>query len=641
MLARPNRSGLAAMTNSLKFSHKILLAASLVVIATFALFTLYNDYLQRNAIRTNLESYLDEMGEVTAHNIQNWLSGRILLVESAAQSIGSDSAEARVATLLEQKALASTFMFSYLGGQDGSFLMRPAEEMPADYDPRARPWYKDAIAAGGSTLTEPYVDAASGELVISIATPAQQSGRNIGVVGGDLGLKALVEIINALDFNGMGYAFLVSGDGKILVHPDSSRVMKSLGELFPGHAPSLDANYAEVDLDGQTRILSFSRVQGLPSVTWYVGISLDKDAAYASLASFRTTALVATVAAVAFILVLLGMLIRVLMRPLTDMGRAMANIAEGEGDLTRRLAVQSRDEFGELATAFNRFVERIHESIREVSSATLQVNEVAQRVLSASNASMANSDEQASRTNSVAAAINELGAAAQEIARNAADASQQASGARHQAEDGRQVVEQNIRAMRELSAKISASCSQIEALNAKTVDIGQILEVIKGISEQTNLLALNAAIEAARAGEAGRGFAVVADEVRNLAHRTQSSAQEIQQMIEQLQVGAGASVQTMTESQRQSESSVSIADRAGERLGEVTQRIGEIDGMNQSVATATEEQTAVIESLNMDITEINTLNQQGVENLQSTLRACGDLDQQARRLKQLVDSFRI
>ncbi len=629
------------MTNSLKFSHKILLAASLVVIATFALFTFYNDHLQRNAIRANLESYLDEMGEVTAHNIQNWLSGRILLVESAAQSIGSDSAEARVATLLEQKVLASTFMFSYLGGQDGTFLMRPAEEMPADYDPRARPWYKDAIAAGGSTLTEPYVDAASGELVISIATPAQQSGRDIGVVGGDLGLKALVEIINALDFNGMGYAFLVSGDGKVLVHPDSQRVMKSLRDIYPQNTPSLDSRYVEVRLDDSNRILSFSPVKGLPSVQWYVGISLDRDKAYAALTSFRTTALIATIAAVAFILLLLGMLMRVLMRPLRDMGRAMANIAEGEGDLTRRLAVQSRDEFGELATAFNRFVERIHESIREVSSATLQVNEVAQRVLGASNASMANSDEQASRTNSVAAAINELGAAAQEIARNAADASQQASGARHQAEDGRQVVEQNIAAMRELSAKISASCGQIEALNAKTVDIGQILEVIKGISEQTNLLALNAAIEAARAGEAGRGFAVVADEVRNLAHRTQSSAQEIQQMIEQLQVGAGASVQTMTESQRQSESSVSIADRAGERLGEVTQRIGEIDGMNQSVATATEEQTAVIESLNMDITEINTLNQQGVENLQSTLRACGDLDQQARRLKQLVDSFRI
>jgi len=629
------------MPNSLKFSHKILLAASLIVIATFSLFTLFNDYLQRNAIRANLESYLDEMGEVTAHNIQNWLSGRILLVESVAQNIGSDSAEARVATLLEQRALAETFMFSYLGGQDGSFLMRPAEEMPADYDPRSRPWYKDAIAAGGSTLTEPYVDAASGELIISIATPAVQRGQNLGVVGGDLGLKVLVDIINALDFNGMGYAFLVSGDGKVLVHPDSQRVMKSLRDIYPQNTPSLDSRYVEVQRDDSNRILSFSPVKGLPSVQWYVGISLDRDKAYASLTSFRTSAVFAALIAVVVVMLLLGMLIRVLMRPLTDMGRAMANIAEGEGDLTRRLAVQSKDEFGELASAFNRFVERIHTSIREVSSTTQQVNEVAARVLAASNSSMANSDEQACRTNSVAAAINELGAAAQEIARNAADASHQASGARHQAEDGRQVVEQNISAMRELSAKISASCVQIETLNAKTVDIGQILEVIKGISEQTNLLALNAAIEAARAGEAGRGFAVVADEVRNLAHRTQSSAQEVQQMIEQLQIGAGASVQTMTESQRQSESSVSIADRAGERLGEVTQRIGEIDGMNQSVAAATEEQTAVIESLNMDITEINTLNQQGVENLQSTLRACGDLDQQARRLKQLVDSFRI
>ncbi|WP_425328006.1 methyl-accepting chemotaxis protein, partial [Pseudomonas nitroreducens] len=184
-------------------------------------------------------------------------------------------------------------------------------------------------------------------------------------------------------------------------------------------------------------------------------------------------------------------------------------------------------------------------------------------------------------------------------------------------------------------------CANIEALNSRTVNIGQILEVIKGISEQTNLLALNAAIEAARAGEAGRGFAVVADEVRNLAHRAQESAQEIQKMIEELQIGAREAVDTMTESQRYSLESVEIANRAGERLASVTHRIGEIDSMNQSVATATEEQTAVVDSLNMDITEINTLNQEGVENLQATLRACADLENQAGRLRHLVDSFRI
>jgi methyl-accepting chemotaxis protein len=387
--------------------------------------------------------------------------------------------------------------------------------------------------------------------------------------------------------------------------------------------------------------VTFTPIKGLPSVNWYLGISVDKDKSFAMLSEFRTSAVIATVIAVVIIIALLGMLIRVLMQPLHVMTRAMQDIADGEGDLTRRLTIQNHDEFGILGNAFNRFVERIHTSICEVSSATEHVNEVALRVVSASNSSMVNSDEQANRTNSVAAAINELGAAAQEIARNAAQASNQASDARQLAEDGQQVVDRNIKAMTQLSAMISTSSSNIEALNSKTVNIGQILEVITSISQQTNLLALNAAIEAARAGEAGRGFAVVADEVRNLAHRTQESAQQVQTMIEELQIGARDSVSTMSESQRHSLDSVEIANLAGERLNSVTQRIGEIDGMNQSVATATEEQTSVVESINMDITEINTLNQEGVENLQSTLRACSDLEQQAARLKQLVGSFRI
>ena len=629
------------MNKNLRFSHKILLAAALIVIAAFASFTLYNDWLQRNAIRADLDNYLNEMGEVTADNIQTWLNGRILLVENAAQNIAINPEPANVASLLEQKSLTSTFMATYLGDATGHFTIRPDVKMPDGFDPRVRPWYKGAESSSASTLTEPYIDAATGQLIISIATASKKAGQSVGVVGGDLSLQTLVDTLTARDFSGMGYAFLVSADGKILVHPDKALVMKSLKEAYPQDTPRISSDFSEITVDGKTRIVSFTPIKGLPSVNWYIGLSVDKDKAFSMLSEFRTSAVIATVIAVVIIIALLGMLIRLLIQPLHVMTRAMEDIADGEGDLTKRLTIVNNDEFGVLGTAFNRFVERIHGSIREVSSATGQVNEVALRVVAASNSSMYNSDQQASRTSSVAAAINQLGAAAQEIARNAAQASNQASDARGLAEDGQQVVDRSIKAMNQLSSMLSASSSNIESLNSKTVNIGQILEVITSISQQTNLLALNAAIEAARAGEAGRGFAVVADEVRNLAHRTQESAQQVQTMIEELQVGARESVSTMSDSQRHSQDSVEIANLAGERLNSVTQRIGEIDGMNQSVATATEEQTAVVESINVDITEINTLNQEGVENLQATLRACSDLEQQASRLKQLVGSFRI
>ncbi|MDO7904397.1 methyl-accepting chemotaxis protein [Pseudomonas sp. K13] len=627
---------------NLKFRHKILLSACGVVVLAFALFTLYNDYLQRKTIAQNIESSVQQAGALTASSVQNWMSGRILVLENLAQDIAQQGTGNQVAGLVDQPSYTSNFQFTYFGQNNGAFTQRPDAQMPDGYDPRKRPWYSAAVSANQTLLTPPY-QASVGGLVVTIAIPvkARGNGELLGVVGGDLSLDSLVDIINAVDFGGIGHAFLVDREGQVIVSPDKDQLMKNLKDLYPNSGLRVEPGMQDVTLAGSERIVSFTPVKGLPSAQWYIGLSIDKDKAYAALGQFRSSAIIAMLIAVVAIAAVLGLLIPVLMRPLTTMGRAMHDIAEGEGDLTRRLQVQNKDEFGELAAAFNRFVERIHASISEVASATRLVHDLSEQVMSASNASINGSEEQSLRTNSVAAAINQLGAATQEIARNAADASQHASGASDQANDGRQVVDDAISAMTALSQKISESCQQIETLNASTDEIGKILDVIKGISQQTNLLALNAAIEAARAGEAGRGFAVVADEVRNLAHRTQESAEEIHRMITGLQVGSREAVHTMNASQVSSEQTVQVANRAGERLASVTSRIGEIDGMNQSVATATEEQSAVVESLNLDITQINALNQQGVQNLNETLRHCDALTQQAGRLKQLVGSFRI
>lgn len=523
-------------------------------------------------------------------------------------------------------------------------------------------FYTCARERRAACVLEPYFDEASGtrKLVTSIAFPLLENGKVIAVIGLDINLAALQQSSESSSrglFDGNGRISIISPSGVMAAHSqDASQLGQRLNQVLGSAADevmgALQRQQAKVFAD-PTQIKVLEPLQPIDGAApWGILVGVPQQVLLAPVQRLEhaldqqrehTTNLELLLGGGAALLGVLLIWLAALRitRPLQSLTHMLEDIAQGDGDLTRRLNVQSRDEIGQLARAFNHFVERIHSSIREVSSATRQLNEVATQVVNASNSSMANSDEQASRTNSVAAAINQLGAAAQEIARNAADASHQASDVRQLAEEGSQVLARTIASMHQLSSKISASSSTIETLNSKTVDIGQILEVIKAISAQTNLLALNAAIEAARAGEAGRGFAVVADEVRSLAYRTQTSAQEIQSMIEGLQVDARDSVTTMSESQCHSADSVVIANQAGDRLGSVTQRIGDIDGMNQSVATATEEQTSVIEALNMDITEINLLNQEGVENLNATLRACADLEQQAARLKHLVDSFRI
>ncbi|QNH02505.1 methyl-accepting chemotaxis protein [Pseudomonas sediminis] len=624
--------------NRLKFRHKILTAAAFIVVLAFGAFALFNDYYQRNTLRSEVENNLTELGALTTSNIQTWLHGHMRLVESMAQQLARSDDLPEIVGL---PVYGSTFQMSYFGSSAGEMYSVPAAQRASDYDPRARGWYQAAQKASGTVVTEPYIAASTGKLVITVASPVVRDGQTIGVAGADIDLTTISNIINSLSFEGNGHAFIANANNKVLIHPRAELILKPLDEIFTDSNVHVNQPFGELEQDGDAQFISFTALKDIPSADWKLGLVMNQHYAFSMLDAFRTSAAIAALVAVAIIILLLGLLIKILMKPLFTMGKTMEGIADGDGDLTQRLTIQHQDEFGQIGLAFNRFVHRIHSSIHEVASVTQQVNAMATQVIEASNSSLQHSDQQANRTESVAAAINQLGAAAHEIASNAAATSQHSSLASELAAQGQDVLGQSISTTRELSEKIANACTTIETLNAKTDDIGQILDVISGISQQTNLLALNAAIEAARAGEAGRGFAVVADEVRSLAHRTQASAQQIQQMIDELQEGARQAVNIMTESQRQSESTVRTADNAGERLGLVATRIGEIDGMNQSVATATEEQTAVVESINQDVDEINVLSQSCIINLRTSLAACENLSAQARRLDLLVGGFRL
>ncbi|ABX47741.1 MULTISPECIES: methyl-accepting chemotaxis protein [Shewanella] len=328
-------------------------------------------------------------------------------------------------------------------------------------------------------------------------------------------------------------------------------------------------------------------------------------------------------------------------RPIAETTQAMNDIAEGEGDLTRRITITSKDEIAELAQAFNRFVEKIHHTVTQVSDATSLLATSAEEMSGITHETQSMANRQNLETEQVATAMNEMAATVQEVAHNATDAADAANHANESTEQGKLVVQKVVATIAVLAEEIAAAANAINELERNTAEIDSVLVVIRNITEQTNLLALNAAIEAARAGEQGRGFAVVADEVRTLATRTQASTTEIQKMIEALQLKAKSTVSAMETSSRTTQSCVAQVNQAGEELVAITQAVSTISQMNIQIASAANEQCAVSAEINKNINNINDIATTTTNSAVHTARAGDELAQLAARLQVLLAQFRI
>jgi methyl-accepting chemotaxis protein len=279
--------------------------------------------------------------------------------------------------------------------------------------------------------------------------------------------------------------------------------------------------------------------------------------------------------------------------------------------------------------------------VKQVSASTQQLAAAADEMSSISQDTLQGINRQQSETEQAATAMNEMTSTVQEVARSASDASNAATEADKEASNGNSVVTLVVNDIRELANEVNTSATAINELNEDTENIGSVLVVIRGIAEQTNLLALNAAIEAARAGEQGRGFAVVADEVRTLASKTQESTQEIQQMIERLQAGAKSAVAAMEEGVGKATSTVTRAEEAGEVLNNITKAVAQIADMNTQIATAAEEQSSVAEEINRNVVTINEIAIETANGAQQNSASSDELSRLSAELQQLVGTFKI
>ncbi|GFM85825.1 methyl-accepting chemotaxis protein [Pseudomonas cichorii] len=363
-------------------------------------------------------------------------------------------------------------------------------------------------------------------------------------------------------------------------------------------------------------------------------VAADKTYAQA-----RNVTIIAILVALAATLALAGIFTRSLTAPIAKALAVAEQIAVN--DLSKPIAADGKDEPGRLLAALSIMQQNLRRTLSELGNSSNQLASTSEELTAVTEDSLRGVQRQNDEINQAATAINQMSAAVEEVARNAIMASTAAQESSKSAENGRKRVDETVSVINELHESVGATAIEIDGLAVEVQSISGVLDVIRGIADQTNLLALNAAIEAARAGEAGRGFAVVADEVRALAHRTQQSTAEIEKMIASIQGGASKAVSAMGHSSERARTSLDVAQAAGHALVEITAAIVQINERNTSIASATEQQAQVAREVDRNLTSIRDLSAQNATGANQTSAASGELSQLAVGLNQLVLQFRM
>ncbi len=623
---------------------RLLAVSTLSVLSTVILLVVMSSYFIRSNAMESTQREVRELINTFANGVGQWMLDRQNAITSLGKTIENHPNDDVTPYLMELHQ-AMNFGLTYYGDEQGNMYRQDPALQTADYDPRVRPWYKGTKEKNAMFISSPYVSATMQQLVVTISQPVQRNGQFVGAAAANVAIDSLTKSVRKLILPGDGYGVLLERDGTVISHPNEARNGKQITDVDAHFTANwLQQRAASDDLEEYTFEggAKLFYVQNVPNTDWALMFVIDKGSIMAASTKLAWMMSIVGLGFIALFAVLLFIIFKVQFKDLERVSKALNDISQGAGDLTVRIDIKNEhDEIGVLATGFNRFVAQLHGMISRMGQIADQLGSQSHETRRSAEQNNQSIAVQQDEITMVATAVTEMASATEEIASNAELTAQTSQDAVGLAVNGQQQVTQSQQSIRNLAEEVDNASKIIGELNEHSQKINSILLTISGIAEQTNLLALNAAIEAARAGEQGRGFAVVADEVRVLSQRTHASTQEIQAMIETLQRTASKAVTSMEHSHNMAETSVLDAESASSSLEQINQAITQISDMASQIATAAEEQTSVTSEINRNTEAIREVSMNLSDESVVATEKAQQLQELAQSLQQEVGRFRL
>ena len=604
-------------------------------------------YLSYTSAMGAMERSINHQVEGISVTFSKYVSDWFALKGKALEGFPGDAREENYNAHLVQLRISADVDNSFLDFADGKLVNANNLKMaPGNDDPRVWHWYISAMKNPRETAIEdPTIASATGKNVVSLGRAVLDSSGSVkAIVGIDVVIEDIVQQLRDIELPGNGYMF-IARNGKVFAHADAKLLNKPLTDIAVDFTPSYIAKLSAgmddislVQIDGKT-VQVFANP--IPKSNMVLVMLLERDLLVGPVQSTLMGQLAVILVLLLVAMLVLNWLIGMLLQPLHDVSHSLAEIAAGGGDLSSRLPIRSRDEVGLLATNFNSFVDHMSDLVAHIRTQASDLQANARSMADSAHAAVRESGSQQQQIGMVAQAMHEMTNATQEIAHHAEHTADSVRESVNSAGEGKVQVDKTRDSIVVLAEKVEQAGSVISNLNQHAQDISGILATIQGIAEQTNLLALNAAIEAARAGEQGRGFAVVADEVRVLSQRTHASTEEIQSMIGSLQATAQNAVTIMEDSRRLATGSVGNADSASRSLDSINQVIGTISSMAVQIATAAEEQSQVVKEVQNNMLSIKQVADHAAEVAAQDEQRSSALQNLARGLSDKVATFRL